>query len=89
MIINGQSWSVFTRKRLEKGNIKSLFKYHIIKNNGLGKLAVQVTLDTDIIDVEGFPLTVFKEDNVNQVVDKNIKKRKWGFNDKEQLVSIR
>lgn len=56
-----------------KGNINSLFKYHIIKNSDLGKLAVQVTLDSDIIDVEGFPLTAYVEDNVNQVVEKHIK----------------
>ena len=50
-----------------KGNSKFLFGYKIINENG--RLGVEVSLKSKIINVSGFPFKAFVGDNVNQIVD--------------------
>ena len=56
-----------------KSNAQSLFEYRIIQEND--RKGVEVSLKSQIIDVEGFPLKAFIEDNVNQIVDRHIRKK--------------
>lgn len=59
--------------KLAKSNAQSLFEYRIIQEND--RKGVEVSLKSQIIDVEGFPLKAFIEDNVNQIVDRHIRKK--------------
>ncbi len=54
-----------------KGSIESLFGYRIIDENG--RRGVEVSLQSEIIDVEGFPFKIFDGDNVNQLVNANVR----------------
>lgn len=53
-----------------KGSSTSLFDYRIINHNG--RLGVEISLDTAIIDVSGFPFQIFTGQNVNEVVNNYI-----------------
>ena len=53
-----------------KGDSKSLFNYKIIQDNG--RIGVEISIQSSIIDVNGFPFTAYVGDNVNQVVDRHI-----------------
>lgn len=56
-----------------KGSVLSLFDYCIINENE--KLGIEVNLRSKILEVEGFPLSIFVGQNVNEIVDSKIKKR--------------
>lgn len=53
-----------------KGSAESLFDYKII--NGSMRLGVEVSLKSEIIDVDGFPFKAFVGDNVNSLIDERI-----------------
>lgn len=53
-----------------KGNNDSLFTYDPINENG--RLGVNVSIKSEIIDVSGFPFRIFCRDNVNDVVERTI-----------------
>ena len=53
-----------------KGSAESLFDYRII--NDSKRLGVEVSLKSEIIDVDGFPFKVFVGDNVNILIDERI-----------------
>ena len=53
-----------------KGNNDSLFTYDPINENG--RLGVNVSNKSEIIDVSGFPFRIFCGDNVNDVVERTI-----------------
>ena len=53
-----------------KGNNDSLFAYDPINENG--RLGVNVSIKSEIIDVSGFPFRIFCGDNVNDVVERTI-----------------
>ena len=53
-----------------KGSTESLFEYKIINENN--RFGVEVSLKSEIIDVNGFPFKAFIGDNVNQVIDTNV-----------------
>lgn len=59
-----------------KGNTVSLFEYHIINSDK--KLGLKVDLKSKIIEVEGFPLTIFVGQNVNEKINEAIKGRSAG-----------
>lgn len=50
-----------------KGASNSLFTYHILHEKD--RIGVEITLQSTIIDVKGFPFKIFKGDNVNKYVD--------------------
>lgn len=54
-----------------KGTNTSLFTYEIITENN--RRGVEVSFNSDIIDVTGFPLKAFTDDNVNWIVEQYIK----------------
>jgi hypothetical protein len=56
-----------------KGSSNSLFNYRIINNND--KLGVEVSLHSAIIDVSGLPFQIFTGQNVNEVVNGNVKQK--------------
>lgn len=56
-----------------KGSSNSLFNYKIINNND--KLGVEVSLHSAIIDVSGLPFQIFTGQNVNEVVNGNVKQK--------------
>lgn len=64
---------IFAAIKQAKSNAQSLFEYRIIQEND--RKGVEVSLKSQIIDVEGFPLKAFIEDNVNQIVDRHIRKK--------------
>lgn len=53
-----------------RGNNDSLFTYDPINENG--RLGVNVSIKSEIIDVSGFPFRIFCGDNVNNVVERTI-----------------
>ena len=53
-----------------KGNNDSLFTYDPINENG--RLGVNVSIKSEIIDISGFPFRIFCGDNVNDVVERTI-----------------
>lgn len=53
-----------------RGNNDSLFTYDPINENG--RLGVNVSIKSEIIDVSGFPFRIFCGDNVNDVVERTI-----------------
>lgn len=53
-----------------KGSAASLFNYRII--NDSKRLGVEVSLKSEIIDVDGFPFKTFVGDNVNILIDERI-----------------
>jgi predicted ATPase len=53
-----------------KGNSKSLFEYEIINENS--SIGVKVSLQSTIMDANGFPFKAFVGDNANQVINNNI-----------------
>lgn len=53
-----------------KGNNDSLFTYDPINENG--RLGVNVSIKSEIIDISGFPFRIFCGDNVNDVVEDNV-----------------
>lgn len=53
-----------------KGSAESLFDYRII--NDSNRLGVEVSLKSEIIDVDGFPFKAFFGDNVNILIDERI-----------------
>ena len=53
-----------------KGSAESLFDYRII--NDSKRLGVEVSLKSEIIDVDGFPFKAFVGDNVNILIDERI-----------------
>ena len=56
-----------------KSNAQSLFNYKLIQEND--RKGVEISLKSQIIDVEGFPFKAFDGDNVNQVVKTNIRQK--------------
>lgn len=56
-----------------KSNAQSLFNYKLIQEND--RKGVEISLKSQIIDVEGFPFKAFDGDNVNQVVNTNIRQK--------------
>lgn len=64
---------IFTSIKQAKGSAQSLFSYSIIEENG--RKGIEVSLKSQIIDVEGFPFKAFDGDNVNQVVDINVRQK--------------
>ena len=56
-----------------KGNVKSLFNYHIINENG--KRGIEAELASGIISVKGFPVKVFIGDNINEIVGDRIRNK--------------
>ncbi len=56
-----------------KGSAQSLFGYKIIHGNDCN--GVEVSLRSQIIDVDGFPFKAFVNDNVNQVVNANVRRK--------------
>lgn len=57
--------------RKARGDSKSLFKYTVTSIDNIP--AINISLDSKIIDVTGFPFYVKKGDNVNSVISNNIK----------------
>ncbi len=57
---------------------ESLFEYSVIRENN--RLGVNVSLRSEIINVDGFPFKAFVGDNVNQIIDSNVH-RKTGKSD--------
>lgn len=53
-----------------KGSAETLFDYKIINENK--RLGVEVSLKSEIIDVDGFPFKTFVGDNVNRLIDEKI-----------------
>ena len=53
-----------------KGSAESLFDYRII--NDSKRLGVEISLKSEIIDVDGFPFKAFVGDNVNILIDERI-----------------
>ena len=53
-----------------KGSAETLFEYKIINENK--KLGVEVSLKSEIIDVDGFPFKTFVGDNVNRLIDEKV-----------------
>ena len=53
-----------------KGRAESLFDYRII--NDSKRLGVEISLKSEIIDVDGFPFKAFVGDNVNILIDERI-----------------
>lgn len=53
-----------------KGSTESLFVYKIINENN--QHGVEISLKSEIIDVNGFPFKAFVGDNVNQIIDTNV-----------------
>ena len=53
-----------------KGSAESLFDYRIIKDSK--RRGVEVSLKSEIIDVDGFPFKAFVGDNVNILIDERI-----------------
>lgn len=58
--------------RQARGSNNTLFEYEILLENGIP--AIRVKLATEIIMVSGFPFTIVKGSNVNEVISKTIKK---------------
>lgn len=56
-----------------KGSSVSLFDYKIITENGIR--GVEISLKSKILDVSGFPFKTFTGDNVNKIVDDNIRSK--------------
>lgn len=56
-----------------KGSSETLFKYTIIQENE--RKGVETSLQSEIIDVDGFPFKAFIGDNVNQIIDANIRQK--------------
>lgn len=54
----------------QKGDGKSLFCYKIIQEGD--RKGVEVSLTSQIIEIEGFPFNAFETDNVNQIVNSTI-----------------
>lgn len=52
-----------------KGSAESLFDYRII--NDSKRLGVEISLKSEIIDVDGFPFKAFVGDNVNILIDES------------------
>lgn len=52
-----------------KGGSKFLFDYQIIDD---GKLGLEVDINSNIINVTGFPFRIYLDDNVNQIVNGKI-----------------
>lgn len=62
---------IYAAIKQAKGNAVSLFEYHIINSDK--KLGLKVDLKSKIIDVQGFPLTIFVGQNVNEEINETIK----------------
>ncbi len=56
-----------------KGSVTNLFKYEIV--NEKDRKGIKVDLCSNILEVTGFPLTLFVGDNVNEIISKQIKVR--------------
>ena len=54
-----------------KGSASPIFEYSIVNNEG--RLGIEVSLKTTFLDVQGLPFVVHVDDNVNDVVSKNVK----------------
>ncbi len=61
-----------------RNSTESLFEYSVIRENN--RLGVNVSLRSEIINVDGFPFKAFVGDNVNQIIDSNVH-RKTGKSD--------
>lgn len=59
-----------------KGSTSSLFEYHIIRLKG--KLGLKVDLNSEIIEVNGFPLTILVGQNVNEKINEAITSKDVG-----------
>lgn len=53
-----------------KDRTESLFDYTIINVND--RIGVEISLRSEIIDVDGFPFQAFAGDNANQIIDNNV-----------------
>lgn len=60
---------IITEIKQIKNSSISLFKYNILKED---KLGLEISLKSNIMNVSGFPLKIFKGENVNKIVEKNI-----------------
>lgn len=61
---------IYAAIKQAKGQLSKLFAYSIIHDGN--KKGVRVDLESAILDVIGFPLSVFIDDNINQIVTKKI-----------------
>lgn len=64
------SKGIYSAIKQSKGSLSTLFAYSIVEKNG--KKGIEVGLNSSILDVQGFPFTIFPGDNVNDIVSKNI-----------------
>ena len=64
---------IYAAIKQAKNNAVSLFKYQVITDGD--RLGVTVDLQSQIIQVNGFPFDIYMGQNVNETVDKFIKKR--------------
>ena len=62
---------IVTVIRQSKGTDKSLFQYNLLTNEDVP--VVEVNLRSRIMLANGFPFSIKKGENVNSVVDSNIK----------------
>lgn len=53
-----------------KDRAESLFDYAIVHDND--RIGVEISLRSEIIDVDGFPFKAFSGDNANQIIDNNV-----------------
>lgn len=56
-----------------KGSAESLFEYSIVHEDN--RYGVNISLRSEIIDVDGFPFKAFVGDNVNQIIDTKVHKK--------------
>lgn len=64
---------IYAAIKQAKGNAVSLFEYHIINSDK--KMGLKVDLKSKIIEVKGFPLTIFAGDNVNEKINEVIESK--------------
>lgn len=69
--LNSTEKDIYAAIKQAKGNVTSLFEYHII--NIEGRMGLKVDLQSKIIEVKGFPMIVYAGQNVNEKIDEAIK----------------
>lgn len=67
---------IYAAIKQAKGNASSLFEYHIISLEG--KLGLKVDLKSEIIEVNGFPLTILVGQNVNEKINEIVNGKNVG-----------
>ena len=63
--------NIYSAIKQAKGTAPSLFTYTIV--NEQEKKGIKININSTILDVSGFPFTVFLGDNVNDIVSKTVK----------------